>query len=76
MPPLENYPLEKCPLGHLPPPPPPPQRKKRKKKEKQKQKLPLEKVAEKNPEKINPQMKNTFYVTVVISLLYSGFLKE
>ena len=33
-------------------------------------KLPLKKVAEKNPEKINPQMKNTFYVIVVMSLLY------
>ena len=30
----------------------------------------------KNPEKINPQMKNKFYVIVVILLLYLGFLKE
>ena len=32
-------------------------------------KLTLEKVSGKNREKINPQMENTFYVILVISLL-------
>ena len=37
---------------------------------------PGKKSQKKNSEKINPQMKSTFYVIVVISLLYLGFLKE